>query len=201
MNSFSSLLSLMLKFRRLGLNLLCSSCVHSIPPCRQDKWDFYSFRSSLWVRAGCCWWGWCDRSNSGLSTPRFPAAAPDVPFLCLSVPCQTPWGGGRALRESPGEEQECCSCSPAHVEGAGTAPEMRCEENRAPLERTLRKLATARVTGSVVTERRAAPQLHAKANPWKMGWELPRYTHYQHWKIFLLLFSGVSYCSSKGSME
>lgn len=98
----------------------------------------------------------------------------DVPFLCLSVPWGTPWDTGRALRESLGEGQECCSCSPVHR----TTPEMRCQEKRAPLERTQRKLTTARVTGSVGTERREAPLLHAKENPWKTGWELPRYTHY-----------------------
>lgn len=157
MNFSSSLFSLMLKFRRLGLNLPCSSCVHTIPPRGQEKWDFHPFLSSLWVRAGGWQWGRCDRSNGSLSTPTFPAAVRDVPFLCPSVPRQTPWHGGKALRESQERSRNAASASQGHVEGAGATPEMRGEENPAPLERTQRKLAAAQVTGSVLTESRAAP--------------------------------------------
>lgn len=110
MNSFSSLLSQMLKFRRLGLSLLCSSCVHSIPPHR-NKRDFYSFLSSLWVRAGGCQWGWCDKSNRSLRTPRFPAAAWTC-HSCASVsPGEHPGTEG-GLRGSPWERGRNAAAAP-----------------------------------------------------------------------------------------
>lgn len=125
----------------------------------------------------------------------------DVPFLCLGVPCQTSWDRGRALRESLGEEQECCSCSPGARGGSRNHSRNEVWGEVSSTWKDLEETQTARVTGSAVTERRAASLLHAKANPWKTGWELPRYTHYQRWKIFLLLFSGVSYCLSMGKLR
>lgn len=109
-----------------------------------------------------CQWGWCDRSNSSLSTPGFPAAG-------TCHPC---------LIKHPGTGAGMLSCFPGHVEGAESTPEMRCEENPAPLERTGRKLRAAQVTG-------AAP-CQGKSLENEMG--IARYTRYQLWKIFLLLW-------------
>lgn len=123
--------------------------------------------------------------------PRFPPAFWDVPFLCLGVPSKTYWAGGRALKESPGETERSRNTAAVfhqHVEGAETTPEMRCGDNWSPLQRTLRKHATARVTGTSGWQGGELPLSSVPAQgkcSGKPAGLLPRYTHYQHQGFFL----------------
>lgn len=171
MNSFSSLFSLMVKFRRLGLNLLCSSCVHSIPA-RRNKWDFYSFQPSQRVRAG-------DVSGDGVTDQTAASALPDFLQLGRAIPVSS---------NTLGQEQECSAAS------QGTWREQNPPQKWG-VRRTQRHLKGLGENSELL---KLLELLHAKANPWKTRWELPGTHVTSSGKYFFS--SGVSSCLRKGKL-
>lgn len=122
---------------------------------------------------------------------------------CVSVSLgkHTRMEGGHG-RGPPGETEQSRNAAAGfhqHVEEAETTPEMWCEDNRSPLERTLRKHAAAQVTGT--GDGRGQPALssapHKGSNLGNtMGCHPGTHvinTRGFHQKMFLLLlFFGVS---------